>query len=533
MPAIVAGELLVDPITIDGLNENDFRRSIENMLRHGEADSAATKLRALIEPYAGDGNILPSRFLTVSPGDVSLSGWDRLGERIRAYDRPDHRISALSISVTDPDEAGARPDDAGKPVPCIETGYFSDDAYPFSEAGRSDLLDGYSLYGCEWQGDFEETDSTLSVDGIEDLYGAVARLEAKLLASKEPCEQEIRAGSLGACYLSVLLHQAVRDTVRVSGLPRPLCVMAGNNGVYPFFDAPVVSSEECLDDGAVQPLANGMDSVPGDAEDTDMGETANGASDEGSLLSLSIRKGNKKPVIMLDPSEAEAATRLYESDAAQHMADAGKSARVGHALTGLNAADAFAQDAAFAHPLESAEDDGFEEIADSEELPGSNPYFLGNEPPYDDMSFAADDETGADRADHNDDRGNVSDLQSFVYSDENDEIDTVDPIHAYDEAAVPEAAENSGGEPADYPGHEGLIAVEESVPLDQAPGIESSNEFIDAGLPPDQPQSPDLTPRGHSLRARIVQTPQSQTTLGDRIVAALQWIENWLTRRRK
>ena len=38
----------MDPITIDGLEEDEFRCSIEALLREGEADAAAEKLRALL-----------------------------------------------------------------------------------------------------------------------------------------------------------------------------------------------------------------------------------------------------------------------------------------------------------------------------------------------------------------------------------------------------------------------------------------------------------------------------------------------------
>ncbi len=81
--------MLVDSITIDGLDEHEFRRSIENMLRHGEVDSAAARLRALLEPYAGEGGILPARFLGISARDVTITGWERLADRIDGYDRDD------------------------------------------------------------------------------------------------------------------------------------------------------------------------------------------------------------------------------------------------------------------------------------------------------------------------------------------------------------------------------------------------------------------------------------------------------------
>jgi len=45
-----------------------------------------------------------------------------------------------------------------------------------------------------------------------------------------------------ACYLAVLIHQALREAVRQHGLPRPLCVLAACDGVYPFFDVDAVTA---------------------------------------------------------------------------------------------------------------------------------------------------------------------------------------------------------------------------------------------------------------------------------------------------
>ena len=336
----------MDDITIDGVNEHKFRLSIENMLRHGKADDAARKLRGLIAPYAGDGAILPARFLTVTSADISLAGWEELGKRIAGYDRPNNRISAFSIAVTDPEAENAPAAEPGVSVPRIETNYFSDDAYPFSEADRGDLLDGYSLYGCEWQGDFEKTDSTLSVKGVDDLYGFISRLEARLMDSKTPNLEEIRAGSLGACYLAVLLHQAVRDKIAKDGLPRALCVMAGNDGVYPFFDAPVISSEECVENGSAErapppeaatppsSLASLTSMTAAEPEteveiDEDFGDPINHkpAFDPSipayeSLLNMRGGKARKKPVIMLDAEASEFAAQEQEEIAAQHLAEA-------------------------------------------------------------------------------------------------------------------------------------------------------------------------------------------------------------------
>ena len=314
----------MDTITIDGLDENDFRRSIETMLRNGEADDAASKLRALLAPYSGPNKLLPERFLTVSPQEVSLAGWHDLRARIGKYDRPEHPISALRIAVTDsdPDAPPPAPDASGRFSPSIETSYFSDTSFPFSDADRNDLLDGYSMDDSAWQGDFEAADSTVKVEGIEDLYGSVAALEARVMQSDEPDGDEIRAGSLGACFLAVLVHQAVRETVHKEGLPRTLCVLAGNDGVYPFFDAPVLASDEYPDDGATMtlPLTKASQSI--EADDVDREETRDGPYDFSRLSSVTNRKVRKAPVIMLDAAEADLATHQYEAVAARQLAEA-------------------------------------------------------------------------------------------------------------------------------------------------------------------------------------------------------------------
>lgn len=303
----------METITIDGMDEHDFRHSIEDMLRQDVVDDAINRLRALLTPYAGEGGILPARFLTVTTADIALSGWTGLGGRLDALDRPGHPISAIGIAMADPIEAGRRPDSEGRLAPCIETCYLSDSGYPFSEATRDDLLDGYSREGFEYQGDFEGIDTDLAVDGIDDLYGAISQLETRLLRSDDPSPDEIRAGSLGACFLAALIHQAVRDTIRTHGLPRPLCVMTGCDGVYPFFDAPVTGSvaetdvakpawqEEWDDDSETE---GPLELTPGEA----------------SLLSLISRKEKtKKPVLVVDREDMRKAERFNQVAAAHQM----------------------------------------------------------------------------------------------------------------------------------------------------------------------------------------------------------------------
>ena len=285
-------------IVIDGLSEEDFRRSIQNRLREGKAGLAIARLRALLAPYAGAGGILPERFLTVEAADLVLTGWDALGEAIGRHDRPGRPVNAVSIAFGWPGEDMPEPNPQGCLRPCIETSYFNDDAFPFSLSRRDDLLDGYSFDGCTWSGDPEATDTAIALDGIDDLNGALAGLEARLLASDEPDEAGLRAGSLGACLLSALLVKAVTDRIERDGLPRSLCVTAGSSGVYPYFDAPLAGmSEEALNAAAA------LDLVVLAAHEVPVPRYS-------SLLLTGIPRAKKRAVLVLEETADELARRL-------------------------------------------------------------------------------------------------------------------------------------------------------------------------------------------------------------------------------
>ncbi|MDE2435023.1 MAG: hypothetical protein KGM49_02065 [Sphingomonadales bacterium] len=307
----------MNTIAVDGLNEEAFRRSIESRLRQDKAGAAVEKLRSLLADYAGPGKILPERFLTIGADDLVLTGWEGLGEAVRRHDRPGRPVTALSIAFGWPGEDVPQPDAQGCLHPFVETSYYTDDAFPFSQSARDDLLEGYSYHGCTWSGDCEATDMAVAVGGIDDLHGALAALEARLLASDEPEDEEVRAGSLGACLLSALLFQAIRERVAHDGLPRPLCVLAGSNGVYPYFDAPVAGMPE----EALKAAETEDESAP-----TDRGVPAPRYS---SLLVTGIPRARKRAVLVLEESEEEMAVRIANLRGLHHRDDTGASATQG------------------------------------------------------------------------------------------------------------------------------------------------------------------------------------------------------------
>ena len=285
-------------IVIDGLSEEDFRRSIQNRLREGKAGSTIVRLRALLEPFVGPQGILPERFLTAEPSELDVTGWEWLGDAVKRHDRPGRPINAVSVAFGWAGEDVPLPDEKGCLRPFIETSYYNDDSFPFSQSSRDDLLQGYSFDGCTWSGDPEATDNALGIDGIDDLYGALALLEAALLASDEPEEEGLRAGSVGACLLSALLIEAVTQKIERDGVPRPLCVTAGSSGVYPYFDAPIAGmSEEALKAAA------------GDQDMVVVGHDLP-VPRYSSLLMTGIPRAKKRAVLVLEETEDELTNRI-------------------------------------------------------------------------------------------------------------------------------------------------------------------------------------------------------------------------------
>lgn len=302
----------METITIDGVDEHAFRYAVEDMLRHDNVDEATERLRGLLQAYAGEGRLLPSRFLSVTAAEVEITGWERLASRLASHDRPQFPISAIGVVLSDARVLGGPGPQGGRLAPFIKTYYFSDDAYPFTNAARDDLLDGYTREGFGWQGDYQATDATLAIKGIDDLHGAIIELEDRLLDSTSPSEDELRAGTIGACFLAALIHQALRDTIRKQGLPRPLCVLAACDGVYPFFDAPVAGWDLTLD--ACEPEAPAEDAWPNELE-----EGSVGAGLEGSLLSITSRRTDKHLALQVGEDDLREAERFTADAAASRL----------------------------------------------------------------------------------------------------------------------------------------------------------------------------------------------------------------------
>jgi len=235
-------------VTIDGMEESEFRQSIETMLREGQADDAARRIRPLLAPFAGEGQPLPARIMRAAARDLTIVGWNALAARIEELDRPGLQISAIGIDIVDSRQSRVPLDPQGFCAPNIETTFYNDSAFAFSQSSRADLAEAYGDGKAAWQGAFEDIDDIIAVEDIDDLHGTVFALQRKCdpVAGEEgeaATQDERQAWLLGSCYIAVLIHQAVRDMALRGGLPRPLAIIVGANDSFPGFDAPAIAAK--------------------------------------------------------------------------------------------------------------------------------------------------------------------------------------------------------------------------------------------------------------------------------------------------
>lgn len=228
----------------DEADVRDFERQIEALMRAGQADEAAVIVAAALGELAREGQPLAALCLAVQLDDTTLAGWDGLAERLAELDAAGAAITAIGIDLSWPGHVGLEPDAAGILEPYLETSYYSDTAFAFSTSTRAAILDGYGNGSGAWVGGFEDIDNLIELRGLGEVYGAVVPLVEQLRHTSDGDPLEADAMRIGAVFVAVQVHRAVRQAIATHGLPRALAVIVGSNESYPFLDAPVMSAEE-------------------------------------------------------------------------------------------------------------------------------------------------------------------------------------------------------------------------------------------------------------------------------------------------
>lgn len=221
-------------------DERTFRKELETLLREGRPLDAEAMVMDRLELLRSENIPLVNECLLSSSEDVIVTGWKHLTD---AIENSKTLISAVSIDISWPGHIDLNPDANGHLTPLIETNLYSDNTFPFSTSNRSQILEGYSSYGSEWQGGFVDIISAVGIEGISHIYGPAYVLESS--SRNQPASLNYHVAILVSCLVAIRIHLAVARTLHENGLPRPMTVLVESNEAYPFFAAPVVSGAEC------------------------------------------------------------------------------------------------------------------------------------------------------------------------------------------------------------------------------------------------------------------------------------------------
>lgn len=240
-------------VTVDGIAEDEFRHSIETMLREETAELALRRIRKLLGRLCGDNAPLPARFLKASAADVTVSGWGDLHTAMDAVDAEGEDVTAISFDLSLPLPDAWWADEEGNPMaePRIEARFYTDEAFAFSTASHAELVAAYTDEGAPWSGKhYEDGDGeALQISGLADLNGALVDLGESITSGKVKDDDSLVAHVLGGCLIAVLVHQAVREAALRGGLPRTMAILVGRGDAFPHFDAPVIAARSDMPAG--------------------------------------------------------------------------------------------------------------------------------------------------------------------------------------------------------------------------------------------------------------------------------------------
>ncbi len=226
-------------------NEQQVREilfTMEALLREGDADEAALRLELAIEALEELGHPIAGLCHETPLNRVDVKGWEALHQRVQELNQNGAPITAVGIDISVHGDAVVRADGAIEPF--LETNFYSDAAFDFTNGTRVDLIEGYSGSASAWQGCFVEIDSIVSIAGLGRLNAELRRLEAECRTGEHTDALDHDALWVGSAFLAVRVHQAMRECIIEWGLPFPMTVLVGSNESYPFFDAPVITRDE-------------------------------------------------------------------------------------------------------------------------------------------------------------------------------------------------------------------------------------------------------------------------------------------------
>ena len=192
---------------------------MQTLIRTGAHDEADALLEGLFVRRPSE---LGDLCLNLPESAVVIHGWDELAQRLQTLSVQIGSITAVGVDLTS-QVSGQQ--GHGWREQMLETNYYTDLPFCFSQATPDEILAHSGPEGSAWQGHFVEIDRILSVQGLN-------QVNTRLTAENQTDEVSLRAGEW---FRHLRFHQAAKRGMAARGEGLPLLV--GTNEVGPWIEA--------------------------------------------------------------------------------------------------------------------------------------------------------------------------------------------------------------------------------------------------------------------------------------------------------
>lgn len=227
---------------LDPDDECAWAEDMRDLLSSGRAHEADARLSAEL---AGLDGALARLCRSINAADVILDGWADLLPILGEWEGPP--VTAITLGLTNPPDLVFEPGRIEEPELLLSL--YSDEAYPFSRAGNSELLAECAKEMPGWIGREEDVEFYCGLSGLQPLNTALIHSKHRyfLRDGRDGVEGRAPGGYvefvLASWLLATRFLQAVERAVSDHGLPPDCRLICGAVGVNADFVA-ILGSEK-------------------------------------------------------------------------------------------------------------------------------------------------------------------------------------------------------------------------------------------------------------------------------------------------
>lgn len=211
---------------LDPKGERAWVEEMRSLLSAGRAAEADERLAAEIAGFDG---ALARLCKATAAADVALEGWDDLLPILAEWKGPP--VTAITLGLTNPPDLVFEPGRTNQPD--LLLGLYSDEAFPFSQASKADLVAECARELPAWVGAEEDVEFYCTISGLDELNTALVHCKHRhfLRDGRDGVDGRAPGGyveyMLGNWFLATRFLQAAQQAIADHDLPAGCRLIAG------------------------------------------------------------------------------------------------------------------------------------------------------------------------------------------------------------------------------------------------------------------------------------------------------------------